>query len=434
MFALMLGLSILGFLVLLALFFLPVFQHLKPLGKMIGFATKWISALLLLYTYTQLYPNRSEADVFKYFDDGVELNQIRKENPGVFTRIMIGNWTKKDLPYLDRMHYWFRSYDHGLSNDNRMVIRINALVNMVSQGYYPMNVLFFLLLSFIGSYYLFRFFLALCHEKWMAFACAFLIPSTVFWSSGILKEGLVMCALGLLLFSLKRFLSSHGWRHALVFGAAFFVLMHLKIYILVSLLPFLVIGVIFNHFGSTRKSLLFGMTSLLLLFLIQALCIPNWNVLSILQGKQFDFIQMAEAVHAGSRVPIHRLTQSYASLLSLLPVGIWNVMYYPDVTMLKNPQSVAAYAENVLFWLLMVGGVVGIFYNERPKYWTVLSLMFVFLVFGIIGITAPVVGAMVRYKAPVLPFFLFSLLLLQPKPFKVKLNQLKFFKWINTQL
>jgi hypothetical protein len=102
--------------------------------------------------------------------------------------------------------------------------------------------------------------------------------------------------------------------------------------------------------------------------------------------------------------------------------------------MLKNPQSVAAYAENVLFWLLMVGGVVGIFYNERPKYWTVLSLMFVFLVFGIIGITAPVVGAMVRYKAPVLPFFLFSLLLLQPKPFKVKLNQLKFFKWINTQL
>jgi hypothetical protein len=106
MFALMLGLSILGFLVLLALFFLPVFQHLKPLGKMIGFATKWISALLLLYTYTQLYPNRSEADVFKYFDDGVELNQIRKENPEVFTRIMIGNWTKKDLPYLDRMHYW----------------------------------------------------------------------------------------------------------------------------------------------------------------------------------------------------------------------------------------------------------------------------------------------------------------------------------------
>jgi len=434
MFALMIGLLLLGFLVLLALFFLPVFQHLKPLGKLIGFATKWVSALLLMYTYTHLYPNRAEADVFKYFDDGVVLNQIRVENPMVFTRIMTGTWDDKDLPYLDRMHYWFRSYDHGLSNDNRMVIRLNALINWVSQGYYPVNVLFFLLLSFIGSYYLFRFFFELCHEKWIAFVCAFLIPSTVFWSSGILKEGLVICALGVLLFSLKRFLTAHRWYYALFFGAAFFVLLHLKIYILVSLIPFLSIGIILFHFGLTRKSLLISMGSLTVLFAIQAIGIPNWNVLSILQGKQFDFIQMAKAVHAGSQVPVHRLTQSYGSLLSLLPLGIWNVLYYPDVHMLKNTQSLAAFVENGVFWILLLGSLIGVFYNDKPTYVTVLSLLFVFLVFGIIGITAPVVGAMVRYKSPLLPFFLFSMLLLQPKPLLLRINRLKFFKWINTQL
>lgn len=434
MFALMIGLLLLGFLVLLALFFLPVFQHLKPLGKLIGFATKWVSALLLMYTYTHLYPNRAEADVFKYFDDGVVLNQIRVENPMVFTRIMTGTWDDKDLPYLDRMHYWFRSYDHGLSNDNRMVIRLNALINWVSQGYYPVNVLFFLLLSFIGSYYLFRFFFELCHEKWIAFVCAFLIPSTVFWSSGILKEGLVICALGVLLFSLKRFLTAHRWYYALFFGAAFFVLLHLKIYILVSLIPFLSIGIILFHFGLTRKSLLISMASLTVLFAIQAIGIPNWNVLSILQGKQFDFIQMAKAVHAGSQVPVHRLTQSYGSLLSLLPLGIWNVLYYPDVHMLKNTQSLAAFVENGVFWILLLGSLIGVFYNDKPTYVTVLTLLFVFLVFGIIGITAPVVGAMVRYKSPLLPFFLFSMLLLQPKPLLLRINRLKFFKWINTQL
>jgi hypothetical protein len=136
-------------------FFTPWFKNLSRWAKGVALLTKLFAALAMLYTYIHVYPNRNEADIFKYFDDSKALSSLAVHSPNQFLRIMTGQWTDSDLPALNTMNYWFRSYDHGIANDNRIIIRVNAVLNLITQGIYELNLSFFLLLSLLGSYFLF---------------------------------------------------------------------------------------------------------------------------------------------------------------------------------------------------------------------------------------------------------------------------------------
>jgi hypothetical protein len=142
-------------------FILPWFKGLSNWALLGSWGIRAFASIILLYVYTSIYPLRKEADVFKYYDDGIMLSEIAAEQPAAFTRIMLGTWNAHDLVYLNRLNYWFRSYDHGISNDNRVVIRVNALLNLVTRGSYGLNLLVFLALSWLGSYWLFQLFLGL---------------------------------------------------------------------------------------------------------------------------------------------------------------------------------------------------------------------------------------------------------------------------------
>jgi hypothetical protein len=61
-------------------------------------------------------------------------------------------------------------------------------------------------------------------------------------------------------------------------------------------------------------------------------------------------------------------------------------------------------------------------------------LVFSLIVFSLVGMTAPVVGAMVRYKAPVLPFLWMSLLHYQIPYVKQLFTSNRIYQWLNTHL
>jgi hypothetical protein len=161
---------------------------------------------------------------------------------------------------------------------------------------------------------------------------------------------------------------------------------------------------------------------------------PEWSALSTLQGKQFDFIQMAHAVNAGSIVPIIPMDGSISTILALIPLGIWNVLVYPDISMLKNGQSVVAFTENVLILLILLGAVLRLRGVAWKLDWRFPTLLFSLTVLSLVGMTAPVVGAMVRYKAPVLPFLLMSLSHYQVPYVKRLFTSNRIYQWLNTHL
>lgn len=416
------------------IFFSSWFKGGSAWAFLCAWGIKLCASLFLLYVYTQVYPIRQEADIFKYYDDGLVLSEIANEKPAVFTRIMLGAWSDADLYYLNRLNYWFRSYDHGIANDNRIVIRVNALLNLITRGSYGLNLVVFLALSWLGSYWLFRLFMELSASKITSYIAAFLLPSTVFWSSGILKEALLLFALGGFLYSFYQVHLRLRLGFLLLGLGCLFMLLFLKIYILMALLPL----VIFTWVWTRTPDIRFRMGSIVvlltLLIVVQWHCFPSWSMLSTLQGKQFDFIQMAHAVKAGSLVPIIPMDGRWTTLLTLIPIGIWNVLVYPTIDMVKNPQSVLAFTENLIIMLIIIGTLFRLKRFSWKLDWRFPMLVFGLTIFALVGMTAPVVGAMVRYKAPVLPFLLMSLFHYQLPSVKQIITSNKIYQWLNTHL
>jgi hypothetical protein len=143
---------------------------------------------------------------------------------------------------------------------------------------------------------------------------------------------------------------------------------------------------------------------------------------------------MAKAVYAGSMVHIIPMDGRLTTLFFLIPLGIWNVLVYPDISMLKNVQSVFAFTENVLILLVFLGALLRLKGISWKLDWRFPMLVFSLMVFSLVGMTAPVVGAMVRYKAPVLPFLLMSLLHYQLPFVKQVFTSNKIYQWLNTHL
>ncbi len=416
------------------MYIMPGLKGASKNAFVVSWVIKVIAGLALLYTYTQVYPKRAEADAFKYFDDGIILREIADEDPAVFTRIMLGTWSDSDLHYLNRLNYWFRSYDHGIANDNRVVIRVNALLNLVTRGSYGLNLLVFLVLAWLGSYWLFQLFLGLSSTKITSYIAAFLVPSTVFWSSGILKEALLFFALGGFLYSLFRLYQRFRWGVFTLGIVCFLLLLFLKIYILMALLPIVLLTWLWVQTTSWKQFAGSFLACIAAFITCHVLFFPDWSPLSTLQGKQFDFIQMAHAVNAGSIVPIIPMDGRMSTVLALIPLGIWNVLVYPDFSMLKNGQSLVAFTENVLILLILLGAVLRLRGISWTLDWRFPSLLFSLAVLSLVGMTAPVVGAMVRYKAPVLPFLLMSLLHYQLPYVKQVFTSNRFYQWLNTHL
>ena len=102
--------------------------------------------------------------------------------------------------------------------------------------------------------------------------------------------------------------------------------------------------------------------------------------------------------------------------------------------MLENFLSWNAFIENSWLVLLLVGAIIGVIQGKKAPVWAIGMLLFSFTVFSLIGMTAPVVGAMVRYKAPVLPFLVFALMYLQPHFMTTFFNNQKIIPWLTTRL
>nr|MBP7390320.1 hypothetical protein [Chitinophagales bacterium] len=91
------------------------------------------------------------------------------------------------------------------------------------------------------------------------------------------------------------------------------------------------------------------------------------------------------------------------------PAGLWNVFMRPYLTECKNVMMLLSGVETILIWLLLLSLLYRFKWKEQFDY----NLFFFLLVssllyFMLIGVTSPVLGNLVRYKAPMLPMFMFA--------------------------
>ena len=287
-------------------FFLFLIQKLRFFES--GISRRWIQAVFLLkialgivlwYIYSYHYKDRENADIFKYFDDSKPMFDALFTEPLSFFKMVSGIGIDASCDkYFDQMSNWVRLYNQNLYNDNQTIIRFNAIVRLFSMGYYQVHGVFMCFLSLIGLVALFKVFENRFEKKKVAlFIGTFLLPSVLFWGSGVLKEGILLLGLGMLFYAIDNVIKNKKpLQNVILFSGAFALLLIVKMYVLISLLPGLAAFALVSK-SSWNKPVLAHSLSLLLFFLglfCARYIAPSIDPLEMLANKQHNFIMLGE--------------------------------------------------------------------------------------------------------------------------------------------
>jgi hypothetical protein len=385
------------------------------------FALKLMAGLMVYFVYTRYYPDRSTADIFKYFDDSKVMYDALFTNPADFFQMLTG--INNDSPYFEmyynQMNYWYRVYESNIYNDSHTIIRLNALLRLFSFGYYNVHTVFMCFFSLAGLTGIYRFFAAaLSDRKPILLIAVFLLPSVLFWGSGVLKEGLLFFGLGMLLWHTQLLLNKKKILLSLfMIAGALILLLYTKFYIITLMLPLLV-AYVWCGLRASKHTLLKYLTVMggfLFLGLNLHFIFPQYDFVHILVHKQHDFLALSQSVQSGSSIAMQPLEDSFLSLLINIPEALYNSMFLPWFFQGGSPLILMAGLENLLVMLFAMFCVFMSKFriNHSSLFW--LCVFFSLGIFALTGLTTPVVGAIVRYKVPALPFLIIALAMLIDK-------------------
>ena len=384
-----------------------------PFGILIGiFSLKIISSVVMYWIYTSYYPVRIEADIFKYFDDAKiifsSLNQSVWHYIQLICDIDISHPQLNQ--YYDKMEFWDRKIDYGIGNDNRTIIKANAIIMLFSHGnIWVHNVVagFISLFTYILMYKTFVSFNS--KLKYPLLIAIILIPSGFFWTSAMLKETILMLGLACYFYGFISILTKQKqylpWL-SLIIGM--FFLLHIKVYVIAALIPASLGFLIAHKLPQKRVSHVYIISILVLILgvIINNTYLHAVPILEKFADKRNDFIMnVVYYAHAQSYIPIGFLDANIISFIKDTPTSLYRAIFLPWIWNTSSLLGIIPALENLV---LIILSVLACFFSrtlhrsEQNIVW--FSLFFSITLLWIIGITTPVIGAIVRYKITVFPF------------------------------
>ncbi len=380
------------------------------------FALKLIAGFTLGWLYSSHYNDRETGDTYRFFDDAKIIFESREEGYSTYFKLITGYGIEDDekaLSYYNRMTHMERQYPVGFYNDNKTIIRANALLMPLSRGYYHVHIAFWCFLSLIGSTAILKVLIRYFPRKRVAmFTAVHLLPTVLFWGSGVLKEPILLLGLGLFFRGIMRFVyGEFQLRNSggLIIGALLLIVT--KGYVFFALLPAAIGLLIAALFRRQNFWIMFGIPHLLLLILIFSgrMFHPELNIPEKMRLKQEAFYNVAEDADSGSLIELPQVTTA-SDIVLQSPNALVVTYLRPWPWESSNLLYIPAAIENFILLIILILAV----WNFRRPYGLgipiiAFSLSFVLVLGILIGEVVPVLGAVVRYKLPAL-IFLFVLL------------------------
>ncbi|MFH0865262.1 MAG: hypothetical protein V1904_03655 [Bacteroidota bacterium] len=414
-----------------------------PFFKAEGLSVKVISGIFILkilagiamsLIYTYYYCDRSTADIFKYFDDSKIMFDALHKKPEDYFRMLFGisnNNAYFDETYYKVMNNWYRVFESNIYNESHTIIRLNALLRIFSFGYFNVHTVFLCFLSLTGLVGMYKAAIKFIvgKNKELIFGI-FLLPSVVFWGSGVLKEGLLFFGLGMLICHFFRIIEKFRMIPFLWIIISAFLLYYTKFYVFAIALPILI-----AHFWISKTNEKFILLKYFTVFTIYIFIginfhyiIPGFDVLNILVLKQHDFIGLARYMNSGSLIEIPLLSPDIWSFIKYSPVAFYNTLFRPYIFEADSLLIFVAALENLLILIFIF--LAFLFFDKKQIHKSIffVCLFTVIFMFVLTGLITPVIGAMVRYKVPALPFLMTMLIMMINK--EKMINKLPFLKFL----
>ncbi|MGD0710768.1 MAG: hypothetical protein ABR968_06260 [Bacteroidales bacterium] len=399
------------------------------------FIIKILAGIAMSLIYIYYYTDRRTADIFKYFDDSKVMYDALYKKPLDFFSMMTGignNSAYFDAHYYKVMNNWYRVYESNIYNESHTIIRFNALIRIFSFGYYNVHTVFICFLSLTGLVALYKIAISfiLNKSKELIFGI-FLLPSVIFWGSGVMKEGLLFFGLGMLVYHFIKLLEKFNLKSLLWIMFSVALIYFTKFYVLAIIIPVMIAYLWVNK--TNNKYILLKYITVFVLYIIAGLLIkrisPAFDAIDILVTKQRDFIGLARSLNSGSLINIPVLTPDIWSFIKHAPQAFFITMFRPFIMESNSILTLMAALEN--FIILIVLALAIIFFSRRQINFNIFyaCLFGVICMFILTGLITPVMGAMVRYKVPALPFLMVLLIMMIDKEKMIK--RIPFLKFLN---
>lgn len=391
---------------------------IKPSWSVGIFTLKVVAGIVVFIIYTYVYVERSTADTFRFFDDAKVMHQALFEEPSTYFKMLLGYDTDDPAlqKYIVRMFNWDKEYNYFLYNDSKTMLRFNAICMLFSFGNYHVHTIFMSMFSFVGGLYLFKaFYPFLKDKKHLLLIAIFCIPSVIFYSSGVLKEGVLMAGLGLFFYGILNLKTSFKKpKYWILMLIGTLILLIMKIYVIMCLAPAL-----FYYMSSPwvipKRPIIWFISFHILafagLYFISVIW-PEKDIFYMLYKKKDDFSNVAMQYEAGSFIKTPDLLPTPVSFILYIPFAIYTVIMRPYLWEEGSALVKIAGLENLFLFICML--VPFLTFKKRSmeeKRLTNFLIIFIFYLYILIGFTTPVLGALARYKVPALPFILIVCLL-----------------------
>jgi hypothetical protein len=391
-----------------------------------GFKIKILFAVI----YALAAEHMLGGDTEMYFTAGIDFKRIVLGNTD-HLKFIVGP-AKEFGEFYEANMLNSNNYGYVNSARNLSVIKFVALFSTVSFNSYSIISLFFSTISFLGLWGMFKVFYKIYpayHKE--IFLTFFLIPSLLFWGSGILKDTLCIGFLGIGFYTAYNyfFLKKFQLKYIIVCVVSFYLLYMLKPYILFAFMPMMAFWYYLKKINEV-KHLVFKTLLVILPFLLLTLYITLGNFNEVIAENAADniaenMITLQDSYKRmtpdeGSLIDYGEITPTYAGIAKLVPKIIITVLFRPFLWEAHKITSFLAALEGAFLFLF----TLYVFIRKGPvnafkiilKDSTIIFCFIFSIIFAIaIGLNCFNLGTLVRYKIPCLPFYLISLVIIAKK-------------------
>jgi hypothetical protein len=358
-----------------------------------------------------------------HYNSIAETDLLRSDPHEYFTNLF------KD-PYGDGVAKFFETTD-SYWNDlkGNIFIKILSVFNILSGGYYYVNVIFYSFITLFGSVAIFRVMDdALPGKRIQIILATFLLPSFLYWGSGLHKEGLIFTGIALVLycvyFGMKE--KKFGVGRILCTIAGLLLVLTLRNFLIVLLVPALFAWILANRKPSR------GLAIFSILYVVFIIGFFNARYLNArldfpqaVVNKQQEF----KKLQGGSTIPMKDLEPTSISFLKNTPQAINLSTIRPYPADVKHILSLAAAIEIDLYILLFICMIFWRTNSLDPHSRNLLNFCIFFSVTFLmsIGFSVNNLGAIVRYRSVIMPLLVIPMIALidWPRIFRLFSNNIR---------
>lgn len=389
-----------------------------------AFLLRAIGSIAIGLVYFYYFKN---GDTLYYFRNGVLLKEAFLDNPSSNWIVFFSEFFHDEIIQIS-----YVPVNYLAKANAYMMLRVNALLSIISFDSYFATGLFYSFFSFVGIWKLFTVFAGLYPGAHKRLALSILyFPSVVMWGSGIFKDTLTIGGLGLVVYLIYRLLIKRQFRakYIILLLISFYLVGIVKSYVLIALVPSIIFYVL-NQYAANIKStavktvffpIVMGLVVLISVFALNSLSniFTQYNVENLetkMEGFQRWHTKRSEQAEGSGYSLGIEAGAGLAGAIVKFPLAVNVTLFRPYLWEARKPFVFIAALESLfVLWLtlrtLAMVGFRGLFSSLLGD--PLISFCFVFSVifaFGI-GVTSYNFGALVRFKIQCMPFYLSAIYL-----------------------